>query len=315
MRICLVLVIASIAFIGAPATAVIQTYLGDVVPLSGYSYSGDFVYLFVTGPNLPQNGVALDNIYRSGSTQVAVDSNGHWEYKWGTSTGGRLDAGVYTIWVANGPADRSTLAFVDYSTIGVDLTKPYISVNSPSQPVQPGSMDLNSTPDAASVVVNDAYRGTTPLTISSLDPGVYNVSFSKFGYAKLSTLVTVESGSISEVNAALVIQTGSVAVNTNPAGANVSLDGTYKGLSPLILGNLIPGNYTLMVSKEGFTPQTFPIQVMGDQTTIADISLASPSSQGESPAPTRAAGLLPATMGGVLFTIALLALNSRRPQK
>ena len=37
--------------------------MGDVVTLSGYSYSGPYVYLFLTGPNLPANGVALTNIY------------------------------------------------------------------------------------------------------------------------------------------------------------------------------------------------------------------------------------------------------------
>ena len=180
-RMCVILVIAGMTLIGgSPATALIQTYIGDVVTLQGYSYSGDYVYLFLTGPNLDPDGVALDNIYRpasQGATQVSVDSDGHWEYKWSTSSpGGKLDAGAYTVWVTDGPASRSDLAFVDYSTINVELSNPYVSVNGPSVPVQPGSMDLNSTPDEASVVINGAFRGTTPLTLSGLDPGVYNVS-------------------------------------------------------------------------------------------------------------------------------------------
>ncbi len=310
MRICSILAIAGIALFGAPASAAIQTYLGDIVPLSGYSYSGNYVYLFLTGPNLPPNGVALDNLGRpadQGATQVPVDGDGHWEYKWGTNSGGRLDAGVYTVWVTDGPADRSHLAYVDYSTIGVDLTKPYISVNGPAQPVVPGSMELNSTPDAASVVVNDAFRGTTPLTLGGLDPGVYNVTFSKFGYAKVSTPVKVEAGSISQVNAALVLQLGSVAVNTSPDGANVSLDGTDEGLSPLVIGNVMPGNHTLTVSKEGFPGRTLDIRVAGDQTTIADIALASP----QETTPTRLPGSCPATLGGVLVTAIVLGLISR----
>ena len=195
--------------------------------------------------------------------------------------------------------------------IGVDLTKPYISVNGPSEPVQPGFMDLNSTPGAASVVVNDAFRGTTPLTLSGLEPGIYNVTFSKFGYAKLTTPVTVESGSVSEVNAALVLQTGSIAVNTSPAGANVSLGGLSEGVSPLVIGNVMPGNCTLTVSKEGFPPRTLAIRVMGDQTTIVDISLASPAT----PLATRAAGLLPATVAGIVFVGLIVALSPRRNKK
>ena len=321
-RICVILVIAGMALIGStPVTAVIQTYIGDVVTLSGYSYTGPYVYLFLTGPNLDPDGVAIDNLYRSadqGATQVPVDSNGHWEYKWGTSsTGGKLDAGSYTVWVADGPASRSNLAYVDYSTIDVELSNPYISVNGPTQVAQPGSMDLNSTPDAASVVVNGAFRGTTPLTLSGLDPGVYNVSFSKFGYETLTTPVTVESGSISEVDAALVFPKGSVSVNSTPAGANVTLDGSYAGISPLTIANIVPGNHTLVVSLAGFPQRTLAIQVAGDQTTMADISFVSPTTPATSsaalPAPTRAAGLLPATLGAVLLTVTIVAvkLNAR----
>ena len=318
IRLCIILMIAGMALVGsAPATALIQTYIGDVVTLSGYSYSGDYVYLFLTGPNLNPNGVAIDNIYRSadqGATQVPVESDGHWEYKWGTSsTGGKLDAGSYTVWVTDGPASRSNLAFVDYSTINVELSNPYISVNGPSQPVQPGTMDLNSTPDEASVVVNGAFRGTTPLTLSGLDPGIYNVSFSKFGYEKLSTPVTIESGSVSEVDAALVLQKGSVAVNSTPAGASVTLDGSGAGITPVTVGNLAPGNHTLIVSLAGFPPRSLAIQVAGDQTTLANVMFASPTTPQTSapsaafPAPTRAAGLLPATLCGVMVAALITA--------
>jgi hypothetical protein len=71
-----------------------------MIPLSGYSYDSSAVYLFLTGPNLPVNGVALNEITARADeghfTEVSVDSNDHWEYQWGTKAiGGRLDAGTY----------------------------------------------------------------------------------------------------------------------------------------------------------------------------------------------------------------------------
>ncbi len=111
-----VVLIAVLAlFSGAGAAGQMQVSMGNVVKLSGYSYSGDTVYLFLTGPNLPTNGVALDNINRlaenGGGTRVNADADGHWVYQWNTgSAGGRLDAGTYTVWVADGPADRSHLS-------------------------------------------------------------------------------------------------------------------------------------------------------------------------------------------------------------
>ena len=59
-----VLIVLLVLFSGAVAAGQTQAYRGSVVTLSGYSYTGNTVYLFLTGPNLPPNGVALDNINR-----------------------------------------------------------------------------------------------------------------------------------------------------------------------------------------------------------------------------------------------------------
>ncbi len=269
-------------FSGGIAAGQMQAYLGTVVTLSGYSYTGDTVYLFLTGPNLPSNGVALDNINRpadnGGATQVDVDGNGHWVYQWNTGALG-LDAGSYTVWVADGPADVSHLYGVDYNTISVILSAPFITAGisggsgQSSGSPQTGSMNLSSTPAGSSVVVNDIYKGMTPLTVSGLEPGTYNVTFSHFRYAKLSTLVTVDAGSVSEVNATLVMLTGSLFVNTTPAGAQLTLDGSDAGISPSTFPALPQGNHTLGVTKEGFVAQVLPVLITADQTTTADVML------------------------------------------
>ena len=86
---------------GAAASSGIQAYMGDTIPLSGYSYQRPVGLPVPDRPRSPVNGVALDNIYARADgghfTQVDVDSNGHWEYKWGTGAfAGGLDAGTYT---------------------------------------------------------------------------------------------------------------------------------------------------------------------------------------------------------------------------
>jgi len=317
----IVLVAFLALFSGAVVAAQIQASMGSVVTLSGYSYSGDTVYLFLTGPNLPPSGVTLDNIYRSadqGATQVQVDSDGHWTYKWNTgSAGGKLDAGVYTVWVTDGPADLSHLSAVDYNTISVVLSVPTITAGistgsggasqAVQQPQQPGSMDLSSIPDGASVTVDTEYKGTTPLTLSGLDPGTYNVTFSKFGYERLSTPVSVQSGSASEVNATLVMLAGSLFVNTTPAGARLVIDNTPAGISPATLTNLQQGNHTLNVTMDGFVPQLIPVQIVAGQTTGIDVNLAAVPAGIFGGTGTKAAGLLPATVLGFVVIVLLVA--------
>ena len=257
------------------AASGIQASFGDIIPLSGYSYSSQTVYLYLTGPNLPANGVALNDISKraedSGFTQVQVDSNDHWSYKWGTGNiGGRLDEGTYTIWVVSGPNDRSHLSQADYSTISVTLGKPSISINTP---VQPGSMDLRSIPEGASVVIGEKYLGKTPMKVSDLSPGTYDVTFSQFGYQKFSTRVPVESGRITEVSATLVPDTGALAITSVPAGAHVLVDGNNSGIAPVTVGNLTRGNHTVAVSLDGYLSIQQTVMVVTGQTLPVAINL------------------------------------------
>ena len=265
-----ILLIASVS--AAPG---IQASLGDIIPLSGYSYGSQTVYLYLTGPNLPVNGVALNDISKraedGGFTRVQVDGDDRWSYKWGTANlGGRLDEGTYTIWVVNGPNDRSHLSEADYSTISVTLGKPSISIDTPAQP---GAMDLRSVPDGASVVMGEKYLGKTPLSVSALLPGTYDVIFSQFGYEKFSTRVTVEAGRITEVSATLVPDMGSLAITSVPSGASVLVDGGNKGITPVIAENLTGGNHTIAVSLDGYISQQQTVKVVTGQTMPVTIGL------------------------------------------
>ena len=261
----------------ASAAPQIQASFGDVIPLSGYSYGSQTVYLFLTGPNLPVNGVALNDISKradqGGFTTVQVDSNDHWSYKWGTANiGGRLDEGTYTVWVVSGPNDRSRLNEADYSTISVTLGKPSISINTP---IQPGSMDLRSVPDGASVLMGEKYLGKTPLKVSDLAPGTYDVIFSQFGYEKFSTRVPVETGRDTEVTATLVPNTGAFVISSIPAGASVQVDGQNSGITPVTVGNLTTGNHTIAVSLDGYISMQQTVTVVPGQTLPVTIGLSS----------------------------------------
>jgi hypothetical protein len=171
-------------------------------------------------------------------------------------------------------------------------------------------MNLSSTPVGASVVVNTVYKGMTPLTVNSLEPGIYNVTFSRFGYAKLSTPVTVDAGSVSEVNAILVPLTGSLVVNTTPAGARLTLDGSPAGISPATLSGLGQGNHTLNVTKEGFVTQVLPVHITADQTTTMDVMLVPAVMFGGSGV--RVAGFLPSTAAAGLLVALLAAVKRSR---
>ncbi|MCK9579837.1 MAG: PEGA domain-containing protein [Methanoregula sp.] len=197
----------------------LEAALGETIPLSGYSPSSQWVYLYLTGPNLPVNGVMLNDITKQADeghfTRVSVDGNDYWSYAWNTANvGGRLDAGTYTIWVVNGPNDRSNLAQADYRTLSVTLGTPSISVNTVQQY---GSMDIASVPPGASVTVNGKFRGTAPLSVTDLTPGTHQVTLTLNGYYEFTTPVEIVAGRLSEVTATLAVIPEQTPVQTAPA--------------------------------------------------------------------------------------------------
>jgi hypothetical protein len=119
----------------AVSAQVIPAAIGDPVPLAGYAPGADAVYLFATGPNLPANGVRLEDISApvtsgdpSSFTRTSVD-NDRWEYTWYTRTkGGTPDAGTYTIFIVTTPVGREDLAGAEYATVLVSLGSPRIGM-------------------------------------------------------------------------------------------------------------------------------------------------------------------------------------------
>ena len=119
-----------------PAIAV-SVPLGDALELSGSAPGADTVYLFLTGPNLPPNGVRLDTIavevitgVPSTFVRIPVAGDGSWEYSWNTRTaGGILDAGTYIVYVVTTPTGRQDLSGRDsYGVMSVTLPRPTLAI-------------------------------------------------------------------------------------------------------------------------------------------------------------------------------------------
>lgn len=101
-------------------------YLGETIMLHGVSYSGDTIYLFMTGPGLPANGVPLTDTTKRADqgdfTMVGLASDQTWSYRWDTSKLERqIDPGTYLVYAVNAPADASSLTGHSYQTLSVYL--------------------------------------------------------------------------------------------------------------------------------------------------------------------------------------------------
>lgn len=161
-----------------PATGAdvsIEGFMGDTIPLYGFSYVGDSVYLFLTGPGLPENGVTLTDISQRADqghfTIVSVDDNQEWTYLWKTSRiDSEIDPGTYIVYVTNKPSDLSHLGGSNsYKTFEVYLKDSGISkVSIDAQRVYPRNPKEQVSPHLEPSIT---ITNTTPALTSPLPPG------------------------------------------------------------------------------------------------------------------------------------------------
>jgi PEGA domain len=69
------------------------------------------------------------------------------------------------------------------------------------------------------------------------------------------------------------VPTGSLYVTTLPAGADVWVDGTYIGRSPLVLDALTTGHHNVGLAKPGWGAQQLDVSIITGQTTLSSIRL------------------------------------------
>lgn len=108
--------------------------MGERVIFSGMNTGSDSTYLFITGPNLPDNGGNLDTPNRdtvSGNpktfTRVETRPDKTWEYTWYTSDR-KLDAGSYTVYAVTKPETKDQFNdLTTYGSVSIIYKKPFIT--------------------------------------------------------------------------------------------------------------------------------------------------------------------------------------------
>jgi hypothetical protein len=143
-----------------------------------------------TAPPVMTGDALVDS--RPGGAEVVVDGTARGK----TPLKLTLPAGEHTLEIT-GPSGTRSLSFTLQP--GVQLSQ-YIELSVPRQ--QAGRLEISSTPSGASVRVNGAARGVTPLIIDQIQARRYTVSMS-LGGATVSRAVTVNAGGTASVFAAL----------------------------------------------------------------------------------------------------------------
>jgi hypothetical protein len=121
-----------------------------------------------------------------------------------------------------------------------------------------GSLRIESDPSGAEVRLNGTPRGVTPLALT-IPAGSYTLSL-QHGTSAKELPVSVTDGAATVYHVALadtarlpVLETGHLAVASDPPGSEVLVDGEARGLAPLTVRDLPVGQHRVLIRARGTT--------------------------------------------------------------
>ena len=147
-----------------------------------------------------------------------------------------------------------------------DAIRYYVGRRAPPPPAT-GTLAVESSPGGAKVFIDGAYRGRTPLALE-LRPGMHDVELRLEGYEPYRARVQVRAGQTTRLSPRLVavVRTGTLEVTSTPDGAEVYVDGAYRGRTRLLM-ELDAGMHDVEVRMDGYTSYRARVRVDPGATT------------------------------------------------
>ncbi|PWR73896.1 PEGA domain-containing protein [Methanospirillum lacunae] len=175
-----------------------------------YSYPDTGHYRYDSSPfyapRYDRDSGAIQVISSPSGAVVYLNNN----YEGKTPSSGYL--GISSLTPGDYQITISSVGYYDYTSIVSVYRNEVITVNAVLDPVTSGSapsitdagaIEVQSSPSEAGVLLNNVYRGTTPLNLQSIAPGAYNLTVFKDGYAWYARDISVASGQTTAVSAIL----------------------------------------------------------------------------------------------------------------
>ncbi len=143
----------------------------------------------------------------------------------------------------------------------------------PSAPAAPSEYDVvfNTTPGGATVVVdkNPELTCTTPCTLT-LEGGRHTIMINLAGYREVLKIFSAPEEQ--ELNIGLEQMAGSLAIQTTPPGAAISIDGALRPEKTPALISLPARTYSVVLSLDGYSDYRDTIEIKDRVVANLDIS-------------------------------------------
>jgi len=135
-------------------------------------------------------------------------------------------------------------------------------------------LDLRTSPPGARIEVNGRHQGDSPIKLK-LDPGEHLVVANREGFLETRATARVGSEGATRLDLPLRPLYGLVLVESFPTEADVLLDGSFRGKTPVLMTDVTGGNHKLSVKKDGYETRLTDLTIDNRQPRLVALELRS----------------------------------------
>ena len=136
-----------------------------------------------------------------------------------------------------------------------------------------GLVLIKAHPEGATILVNDAERGKSPLLITDLPLGNYRVRIEAPTFVSKEIELSIKDRIPIKIDTVLMANTATIEMTSEPSGARVLLNGLDKGLTPLTVDGIPAGEATLTINVAGHKPYSQKIIMEPGQVEVLNAVL------------------------------------------
>lgn len=160
--------------------------------------------------------------------------------------------------------------YVDSDLFFSTAEGPYIE-KSATLEAERGLLLLKTEPEGCDIQIDGVSVGRTPRLVTDLSAaGVYSVKLRKDGYQDQTIRVKFDGRRPLVRTEKMVLDSGTVEITSEPAGAEVTVNGIVKGKTPLKVSGVPKGRATVKFALDGYAGETRELSVnAGDEQTLS----------------------------------------------
>ena len=141
----------------------------------------------------------------------------------------------------------AAIVLISLAGAGVTAARRYVA---PRAAAHDGMLIVSTNPPGARLFVDGVERGVTPVTVT-LNAGPHALELRGDGDPRLVSITMTAGAQMSQyIDLPKAATLGQLQVRTEPAGARVSVDGVPRGTSPVMVGELSPGEHAVLLESD-----------------------------------------------------------------